>query len=96
MEDYETLRNFVISVPNNARQKIGERYTFIKSVLYLLKFYDYRNIDLKNTSDKKLKFIYNFRLKYGSLFEFLLKIDLKSKNPYIVIFGLKISFGFGK
>ena len=96
LEDYETLRNFVISVPNNARQKIGERYTFIKSVLYLLKFYDYRNIDLKNTSDKKLKFIYNFRLKYGSLFEFLLKIDLKSKNPYIVIFGLKISFGFGK
>lgn len=97
IDKYKSLKHFVTSVPNNFRNlSINEKATFIKSILYLLKLYDYETVDFQNTSDKNLKFIYNFRLKYGSIFEFLLKINLKSKNPYIVILGLKITFGFFK
>ena len=36
----------------------------------------------------------NFKKKYGNIFQFILKIHFKKYDSYIIIFGIKIRFGF--
>ncbi|MEI0495925.1 hypothetical protein R4J09_10980 [Brachyspira intermedia] len=83
------LYRFMVSVPNSIHP--NEKYTTIKNILYLLDIYDYKKIDFSNKHIMKLV---NFKKKYGNIFQFILKIHFKKYDSYIIIFGIKIRFGF--
>lgn len=65
------------------------RYIFINDIPY------YNNINMSlSRSSKFVRSIYKFKIKYKTIFRFILDLRFNSKDKYsyIVIFGIKISF----